>query len=138
VRLALALITLLVSSCLSGDYERFDAEMPPKEAAIERLMIGESDLTTCLDELGAPLQVIELGAGAVMAWGARRDVGWNVSANIPLSDSAGGTMRFSREHFGYRGVVLFFDEQLILEQVKRGWLAEIVPEARPRPQFIED
>lgn len=132
------LIALLATSCVSGDYERFDAEMPPEKAAVERLVIGESNLTSCLAELGAPLQVIELGAGAVMAWGARRDVGWNVSANIPFSDSASGTLRFSQEHFGYRGVVLFFDEQLLLERIKRGWLAEILPDAQPRPQFIED
>lgn len=132
------LVSLLASSCLSGDYERFDAEMPPQEAALERLLIGESDLTKCLAELGAPLQVFELGGGAVLAWGARRDVGWNVSASVPMGDSKSGTIRFSQEHQGYQGVVLFFDDQLVLERIKRGWLAEILPNAQPRPQLIED
>ena len=138
MRLALLLCSLLAGGCISGDYARIDAEMPPDESAVGRLVLGESSLSTCLAELGAPLQVAEFADGAVMAWGARRDVGWNVSASVPLSDSTTGSLRFSQERAGYKGVVLFFDEEMVLQRLKQGWLAEILPDRQVRPQTIED
>lgn len=138
---AIAALALLASGCVSGDYERYDIETPPKREVLDSLVIGQSDLSVCLAGLGAPLFVSELGSGAALAWGARRDKGWNVSASVPVGKSFNASLRYTTERIALRGVVCFFDADWTLVEVKEGWLEELLPldeEGEPaRPQDVE-
>lgn len=130
------LLALVCASCISGNYVRFDVEVPPDPVAIAKLVPGQSTLGECLDGLGAPLVVRELGTGAVLAWGARRDVGWNISANIPVGRVGNANFRYSQQRDSLKGVVLFFDADWTLVRFEEGWLGKILPNAKPRPQEI--
>ena len=132
---ALASLTL---GCVTWDYGRVDVEVPPDETLLASLVPGESSLQTCLEGLGAPLYVRELGEGSALAWGARRDGGWNLSTTVPTGEAIDASFRYSSVREGLRGVVLFFDEHWVLIGLERGWLTEILPDARPRPQSIGD
>ena len=86
--------------------------------------------------LGAPLVVRELQRGAVLAWGGRKDSGWNVTIDVPLGGND-AAFSYSRDRGGLRGAVLFFDEAWTLTRLDSGWLRDILPGEIQRSQTLE-
>lgn len=134
-------LAFAASGCVSGDYERFDIETPPRREVIDGLVVGQSELGQCLAGFGAPLFVRELGTGAAMAWGARRDHGWNISASVPVGKGFNANLRYTTERVALRGIVCFFDADWKLVEFKEGWLEELLPidaeDGPARPQDVD-
>lgn len=133
---ALVLLTALcVSSCIHVRLVHNTRHAEPRADGL--LHAGSSDLSECLDELGAPLLVREHVGGALLAWGWADDRAFGVTLAVPVARAYRANLSYARSFEGLRGLVLFFDEDWTLEQLRRGYLAEILPDERTRPALIE-
>ena len=134
-----ALLAPLLGGCIELGYDRVVALMPVPEEDYEGLVPGESTLTDCLEQLGAPTRVTEVRGGAALAWTWLKSTGWNVAASIPLTDSFSGSVTFVERDERVRGVLLLFDERWVLTSVKRGLMRDLERELdRRRPQLVEE
>lgn len=135
--LAAALLAIVTAGCVSFRYDRSTVNVPPRKGAIEALLPGRTTLDEALAALGAPLHAWEYkGDGMALAWGWSKDVtrGVRVSAPVVRGQSVSASYADLATHL--RGVVLLFDERLVLEQVKKGALNEIregLDRRRPAP-----
>lgn len=135
-RRALALVALLSASCVTGDYNQTRVFQPVPGEAVQSLVVGRSGLDEALASLGAPLQVIELGAGAALAWGWKESTDWNVTGSASIG-SVRGRLQFADAALQFPGVVLFFDGEWTLVAKEKGFLSELL--LRPQlPRFVED
>lgn len=138
----LPLLLLLLgagTSCITATWRRVSRYEPPDESSIDRLRPDEDALDDCLAAFGAPLWVWEWrGDGLAMAYGwlERRD--WSVNASLPLTDYASVSFDYAAANEEMLGLVLFFDEQLVLHEVRRGMLRDLAAERPPlRPAAVE-
>ena len=122
--------------CVDGDYNKFRVYQEPLVEAIHSLKPGVTDLSEALDQLGAPLFVIEVGLGMSLAWGWQKSTNWNIEVSVPLG-RASGNVRYTDTSLKTQGLVLFFDETWTLTSVRRGYLADVVPN-RQRPRDTDD
>ncbi len=132
-------LSLLATSCVQFTYLGAYYDQPVEDAAFAGLVPGESSLQDCLDALGAPHVVQEYRVhGMSMAWGWTDEVGWGADVSYGFDESplAASFSWDSVDRF-VAGLVLFFDAELKLETVRRGSLADILPQRRP-PASIED
>jgi len=131
-----ALLAPLLASCVTGDYNQTRVYQPVSEEAVAALEVGRSGLEQALEDLGAPLQVIELGAGAALAWGWKEATDWNVTGSASIG-SVRGRLQFANAALEFPGVVLFFDGDWVLMAKERGFLSELL--LRPQlPRLVED
>lgn len=135
--LAAGLLATL-SGCLSFVWSHEHTFRPMAKDALLDLQTGTTTLTTCLDRLGAPLYVWEYkGDGAAVAWGFGDDDSKRIAITIPLQ-RARPTLSFATIDAKLQGAVLLFDRDLVLEQVKKGYLRDLAKELqRPRPAPVE-
>jgi hypothetical protein len=129
----------LLGSCVSFVWShQYTNRSMPKDALAD-LETGTTTLTTCLDHLGAPLYVWEYkGDGAAIAWGFGDDDSKRISWTIPLQ-RARPTLGLTTIDSKLRGAVLLFDKDLVLEEVKQGYLRDLAKELlRKRPAYIEE
>ena len=132
--LALALLAPLSSSCVTGDYNQTRVFQPIPEGAYEELEVGATRLDEALSRLGAPLQVIEVGAGAALAWGWKESTDWNVTGSATIG-GVRGRLSYSDAALEFPGVVLFFDPQWRLVAKDEGFLSELL--LRPQlPRYV--
>ena len=137
-RLLLPLIALLGSSCVSVNWTRELADHEIPKAVTEKLPPAGADLTRCLTLLGAPNFVHEHRVhGLVLIYAWQRDRGRGISVSIPVGDFS-PSISYSDAHLRGKGVVLWFDHDLILTDWRRGNLAEILSSEPPPPSSIED
>ena len=139
VRVLPLLLPLALASCVSFGWSRDRRHAPPPAGAIGTLAPGQSTLAECLDTLGAPLYVWEYkGEGAALAWGWNDERQKGVSVSIPLYEQAYASLSYDDERARLRGVVLLFGRDLVLEQVRKGWLRDLESEfVRRRPAAVE-
>lgn len=121
---------------MDGDYNRSKVFQEPLVESIEALAPGVTDVGAALDSLGAPVFVIEVGLGLALAWGWQDMTNWNVEVSGPIGD-AQGSFSFTSTDTTTRGVVLFFDEDWTLTDVRRGFLSQLLPRD-PRPRDVDD
>lgn len=131
-------LLLCTSSCLSLNWERHLLEKPIPEGSIESLVVGESNLGDCLDSLGAPLFVDELGDRVALTYGWGRNTAWNLSADISFIHESAGSVAYGTVRARMPGVILILDEERILRTVRRGKLSDLRREfERQRPQLVD-
>jgi hypothetical protein len=128
----------LSSGCLSFAWTHDHTFRPLRKDALVDLEEGTTTLTTCLDRLGAPLYVWEYkGDGAAIAWGFGDNDSKRIAWTIPLQ-RARPTISFGTIDAKLRGAVLLFDRDLVLEEVKQGYLRDLAKELqRKRPAPVE-
>ena len=138
VRLISILVWGLTCSCVSLNWSRGNLNEPIPEVAIASLRPGETDLGGCLDVLGAPNLVWEYDVfGMAMAWLWSDAGGWGFSLSYSFYRYApAASFNYDSADDERNGVVLLFDEQLILKEVSRGNLGELLP--RPPAPLPED
>lgn len=131
------LLPLLLASCVSFTWSRDRRHEPPPEGAIETLVPGQSTLAECLEALGAPLYLWEYkGDGAALAWGWTDENRKGVAVSIPLYEQTSASFSYDSGREKLRGAVLLFDRDLVLEQVREGWLRDLertLGRRRPAP-----
>lgn len=133
---SLALVVLLSAACVTGDYNQTRVYQPVPGGAFESLEVGRAGLGEALASLGAPLQVIELGGGAALAWGWKESTDWNISGSATV-DNMRARIQFSDAALEFPGLVLFFDAHWTLVGKEEGFLSELL--LKPQlPRFIED
>jgi len=130
-----ALVALLSVSCVTGDYNQTRVFQPVPAEAVDALVVGEAELGEALASLGAPLQVIELGRGAALAWGWKESTDWNVTGSANIGNVR-GRIQYADAALEFPGVVLFFDQSWTLVGKERGFLSELL--LRPQlPRLVE-
>ena len=136
--LLLALLPLL-AGCVSGSWGRTNRHEPPSEEAIATRSPGESGLGQCLDALGAPLWVWEYrGDGVALAYGWLERVAWGFDVSVPLTDYYSASFDYTDIDSEMPGLVLLFDGELTLRELRRGLLRDLILRAgRPRPSLVE-
>lgn len=132
-----ALLALaLLPACVEVEYDRARVFQEPPPERVEALVVGESDVGQSVQALGAPLLVVEVGLGLALAWGWQDVTGWNVDVSAPVGD-AQGNFSYTSTASRTRGLVLFFGPDWRLTAVRRGFLAELVPD-RQKPRDVDD
>ncbi len=131
---------LASSSCvrLRWYHETFD--QPIALSTYSHLREGQSNLTDCLAALGAPHWVRdyrEEGVAVAYAWLDKTTLGFTASANFfRLAPAA--SFSFDNDDIEWPGIVLFFDSDLTLTEIRRGMLDDIrLPNERKRPSLVE-
>ena len=121
--------------CVDGDYNKFRIFQEPLMEAVDSLQPGVTDLSAALDQLGAPLFVVEVGLGMSLAWGWQNTTDWNIEVSVPVGDAA-GNFQYADTNAKTQGLVLFFDESWTLTSLQRGFLVDLVPK-RQRPRDVD-
>lgn len=129
---------LICSGCVSVSWERKLREVPLPAERHAGLQPGTATLNDCLRELGAPLLVWELSQGRfaiAYGWDENREVGLSVS--VPLAQRQSANFDYDEINLHTRGVVFFFNAELVLESSQIGRLNAIREQARRRPDLVE-
>ncbi len=136
---ALLLLSLSSSSCVRASWSRVDVGRPIPDELHEELAPSSTDLTRCLEQLGAPLFVWEIsGEEYGLAYGWDHATGWGLNVSIPVSRSVSASVDYESLAQQLHGVVLIFDAHDRLLRKRTGFLGEIVgAEGRRRPAFVE-
>ena len=133
----LLVLPLVLSGCLSLSWTRDRRQEPPPKGAIESLVPGQATLTDCLAALGAPLYLWEYkGNGAALAWGWADEDRKGLTFSIPVYDQSTVSLSYDDGREKLRGAVLLFGDDLVLEQIRRGWLRNLdtdLSRRRPAP-----
>ena len=136
--LAILCACAVLPSCASVNWISNSSNEPIADAEFAALEPGTADLGACLGRLGAPNLVWEYrGNGLAMAYGWLDGGGWGFSVSYSF-DRFAPSARFSYDSDAVEGdgVVMWFDENLVLERVQRGRLRDLVPDRR-RPAPLE-
>lgn len=139
-RAVLALVPLMLGSCLSVTWEHHRRHEPLPEGALEALQVGRADLSRVLETCGAPLRVWELPAGEMaIAYGWYRERQLGAQISVPLFDRFSGSLSFDDFDIDLFGVVMTFDALHGLRQLRRGFLNDLLPETvRRRPSVVSN
>ena len=137
-RAALVAGLSLLASCVSFTWSRHRLYQPLPKNAIVDLDPGSTKLDACIERLGAPLYVWEYkGDGAALAWGRGDAQSKRISVSVPVKGTS-PSVTYGDIDATVKGVVLLFDKDLVLEQVKKGYLRAIAREiAKTRPAPVE-
>ena len=127
---------LLGAACVDGDYNRSRVFQEPLAERVDALAVGTSDVSDALEQLGAPVHVVEVGLGLALAWGWSDVTDWNIEISGPVGD-AQGNFRFTSTEKTTEGLVLFFGPDWQLTALRRGYLGELLPQ-RQLPRDVED
>lgn len=138
MKLAAVLLALACAGCLRLSFRRETAYSAPGTGTLERLEPGRANLAECLAALGSPLFAWEYdGDGMALAWGWKNEHLDGVRISIPVARQIATDFEYQLQHLNLYGVVLFFGEDLVLQDLHRGHLRDLVP-TRQRPAFVED
>lgn len=134
----LFLLPFVLAGCLSVSWSRDRRHEPLRKSVIAALEPGRSTLAECLETLGAPLYVWEYkGDGAALAWGWNDERELGVKVSVPFSEQASVSLSYDDAREKLRGAVLLFDRDLVLEDVRRGWLRDLQRDLqRRRPAAV--
>jgi hypothetical protein len=138
---ALATFATICASCVSFRYDRTTVNAPPKKGVVAGLATGKTSLADALQALGAPLYVWEYkGDGIALAWGWSEDKARGIKLSVPIDRGQSASASYDDLAKHLHGVVLLFDAELVLEQMRTGYLNELRAELdrrRPAPPPIE-
>lgn len=124
----LILGVLLGASCISVVWERDRWHRPPEPAAVETLREGESELSACLEALGAPLHVWQVAGGYALSWAwyDAEELSYRIEA--PLTHAFSASLDYSTIDRETHGLLLLFDEDDRLVLVREGFLRDLMAE----------
>jgi hypothetical protein len=137
--LALCALVLCASSCIGFRWQRDRRYMPLDGQALELLVPGETAFASVLAAYGAPLVVREFktfGVELASGWSDTDD--WTVDVSIPVDQNASASVNFNQIGAELFGVVLLFDEDLLLVTVRRGYLRELLAGDQGRAPSVPD
>jgi len=123
---------LLAAGCVRVTWRRDTRFAPPPAEAIEAAT-ESGGLAATLAALGAPLWVWEHeGDGVALAYGWRESRSWNLNLSVPVTNNASASFDYTSIDSDMIGIVLFFDSDLRLREVRRGRLRDLTLERRKR------
>ena len=130
-RVGLLASLLLSSSCISVVWERDRWHNPPATESVNLLSEG-ADLESCLETLGAPLRVWQVGSGYALSWAWYDSEELSYRLAIPIGGSRSTSMRYTNVGRETEGLLLFFDAKDKLVLVEQGFLRDLMGEEEGR------
>lgn len=127
-RVGLTLTTLLFASCISVVWERDRWHRPLSGEVVEALDAEGVDLASCLDALGAPLKVWQVGDGYALTWAWYDAEEWSYRLQFPLTQTFNASLDYSTIDRETQGLLLLFDRSDQLVMVKEGFLQDLMAE----------
>lgn len=130
-------LALLAAGCVSFRFDRATVNLPPRPGAAESLELGKATIADALQALGAPVFAWEWKEdGMALAWGWSEDTARGITLSVPLDK---GSARASYDDLArhLRGVVLFFDAETRLVELREGALNDFREAHRRRPAPVE-
>ncbi len=129
-------LALSASSCLRFTYSRQMVDSPVPTESLARLAPGDG-LGRCLELLGAPLLVLELGdGGSALVYGWSRESGFGLRVSAPIKNGASASFDYDSLERRAQGVLVKLDAGQRLVLIRRGSLKDLLAEAgRKRPAF---
>ncbi|MBK7875480.1 MAG: hypothetical protein IPJ77_06975 [Planctomycetes bacterium] len=129
---------LLFASCVSFRFDRATVNGPPRKQTVAAMAPGKTSLAEALKTLGAPLLAWEWkGDGMALAWGWSEDGVRGISVSVPLDQGGSAQASYDELARHLRGVVLFFDADGGLVDVREGALNDFREARRRRPAPVE-
>ncbi len=139
IKARLGLVVLLLvsqSACITGRFSRQDDQTPPAPEALAELENSGLSLDRCLQMLGAPLVVRELGDGIELIYGWQRTKGWSTTISLPLVKRGSSSVTYGQARLGAQGLTLRFDGDWVLTGSRRGSLRDLIDSLKPKPTFV--
>ncbi len=136
-RAAAWLLPLACTACVTGSFDRVALDEPIASEAVAALQPGQDTLATCLQRLGAPIEVFEDRvaadgeAGMALLWYWRDEVGWGIDVSSG-DDHVPGSMQWDARSAELPGCMLWFGPDLVLARVRSGRAGDLRP-VRRRP-----
>jgi len=139
MRLLLALLpAVLLAGCVTVRFDRRRAFEPIADEILDDLRARRADLGTCLATLGAPVLVYEQpDDGMAIAYAWLDHFGWGIDVSVSFRGvSVSGD--YDADLRKVQGAVLFFDRDLHLVELERGWIRDFLrqPHRRQRPAAV--
>ena len=134
-RVALFALALLSSSCVSVVWEREHWHRPPQADSVSALQEGV-DLASCLQLLGAPLRVWQVGESYALSWAWYDAEELSYKVQIPISQGGSTSFKYTNIDRETEGLLLLFDEDDKLVFFKEGFLRDLMGEDADRPQAL--
>lgn len=133
-------LALLCTGCVTAEYSRVSVNEPIDREALQSLVPGQDDLTSCLAILGAPLDVREYqvdadrASGMALIWYWSNEAGWGAKASTVVR---GVSVSFEFDWTGtdLPGCVLWFDRDLKLKFYREGMIGQLVAASRQPSAF---
>ncbi|MFT7535446.1 MAG: hypothetical protein ACI9S9_002729 [Planctomycetota bacterium] len=142
MRRSLGLLTLLLPSCVTGEYGQKTVNEPVDLQLLREFQVGQDDLGSCLAALGAPVDVREYGvasdgtSGMALVWYWSQQIGWGLQVSGSVTEDASVSFEFDWAGTDLPGCVLWFDRDLKLTGYREGLVGELLPKRR-RPSAAE-
>ena len=127
-RVGLTLTALLFTSCISVVWERDRWHRPLPGEVVEALDAEGVDLASCLDALGAPLKVWQVGDGYALTWAWYDAEEWSYRLQFPLTQTFNASLDYSTIDRETQGLLLLFDRSDQLVMLKEGFLQDLMAE----------
>lgn len=127
------MLTVVLSGCVAGTYQRVNINEPRSEVDVQPLVDETAELQQCLDALGAPAFVWPTADGTAMAYAHTHQKGWGVRASVPIGRASGSLAVNSALAQG-DALVLFFDQDWRLRFLRRGKLVDLL---QAHPQRVQ-
>jgi len=127
-RVGLILTALLFTSCLSVVWERDRWHRPLSAEVVETLDVEVVDLASCLEVLGAPLKVWQVGDGYALTWAWYDAEEWSYRLQLPLTQTFNASLDYSTIDRETQGLLLLFDRSDQLVMMKEGFLRDLMDE----------
>lgn len=129
-------LALGAGSCIRLNWSREMVETPIPAERLAELAPGE-ELGRCMELLGAPLLVLELGdGGSALIYGWSRQSGFGFRASAPVKDAVSASFDYDSLERRAQGVLVQLDAGQRVVLVRRGLLADLLAETgRKRPAF---
>lgn len=126
-----------LASCIGFSWQRTVVHRPIAPESLADLPRSGVPLAECLERLGAPTYVQEHRVhGLVLAWSWVHDRNLGASVSVPLSRWQNASFSYTNIRSKERGYVLWFDEELVLEDWREGFLRQLLH--RPPPASPDD
>lgn len=134
-----ACATAPLAGCIQLRWTKRNIEDPVSPAAVESMWPGTDTLHSALVKLGAPHYVWEYrGEGMALAWVHQEEDDFGLRVSYSLSRGPSASFRFDDSQLDVPGVVLWFDDELVLEKVRQGNLRDLTEELSRRPASVEE
>lgn len=122
IKRAIFFLLLLCGSCANASLNSsIDGRAVPL-SGLQALHSGESNLTQCLQLLGAPAKVkaSENGKQFILSYEWQKLSGWEAGLALPLGGNVDASLNFTTSDTSPEFVKLIFDERWLLIEIMQG------------------
>lgn len=136
---ALAALSSGLASCVNLHFDRAVESEPIAEEAAARIRPGTANLPACLAVFGAPVLAFEQPERRfALAWAWRDEFDWGISVSLAIRTGASLSYRWSDAQLDFPAVLVLFDEDEVVEQVRRGTLRDVTKDLGKRKRSATD